>query len=195
MLFWYRNWWNWRPSLPRKKNRNSHQAAEKQCAWRSWSWIFPDLPERGCLIVPYVQTTQDAQSKNFCLFQGAAFLGTGNGGSCVSTAEYRTSGMLSFSWKWSQMTTSHLFPISASHRRKKPHILRNTKIPVTWSICTSTWKFCCFTVVLDQDDLETWSREGDLASCLLWTNQLISVVGEDELLYFLILWVCLPRTC
>lgn len=35
-----------------------------------------------------------------------------------------------------------------------------------------------FTVVLDQDYLETWPREGDLASCSLWSHQLISVVEE-----------------
>lgn len=52
-------------------------------------------------MLPCAQTTHDAQSVNFYLFQGAVFLEAGEEGSSNSTAEYRASGMLPFSWAWS----------------------------------------------------------------------------------------------
>lgn len=57
-------------------------------------YVFGPPWKRSLNFALRAQTTEDAQSMNIYLFQGAAFLGTGKGGSSTSTAEYRTSGML-----------------------------------------------------------------------------------------------------
>lgn len=105
------------------------------------------------------------QSMDFYLFQdAAAFFGTGEGGSSTSTAEYRTSGMLPFSWKWSRMTSCLLLLLWHPRKEDTAYLQVTLGFQGLTAFARPCESSALFTVVLDQDYLETLPREVDLAS-------------------------------
>lgn len=100
--------------------------------------------------------------------------------------------MLPFSWKWSWMMSASS-PHSAIHGggHNVPSVTLGFQGLTTFARpCESS----TFTVVLDQDYLETsWPREWTWQAVLRGLTSSFQWLRKDELLCFLILWVC-PET-
>lgn len=90
-----------------------------------------------------------------------------------------------------------LFPPLCHPRRRTQRPFSNTRIPRTHNICTSMWKFHVYSGArprLFREYLETsWPREWTWQAVLRGLTSSFQWLRKDELLCFLILWVC-PET-
>lgn len=116
---------------------------------------------------------------DFYLFQGAAFLETGEGEGpllLLLSIEPQECSLSPGSGPECHLASScHALP-STGERHSIPSVTLGFQGLTAFARpCESS---TLFTVVLDQDYLETLRREGDLASYPLWYHRLISVVEE-----------------